>query len=192
MKLIKILLTLLLLSHAGLASAIEIENVKLAETIKNNATGEPLILNGAGIRTKFIFDIYVCGLYLEVKTKNPIEIIKSLREKRIVMHFLYDEVTKEKLTAGWTDGFEENHSDKQMTGLKDRLDKFNAMFITVKKGNTIQLDFHSDSSLVVFINGKERGKINGHDFQQALLRIWLGEEPVTNDLKSAMLGVSSE
>jgi hypothetical protein len=66
------------------------------------------------------------------------------------------------------------------------------MFITVKKGNTIQLDFHSDSSLVVFINGKERGKINGHDFQQALLRIWLGEEPVTNDLKSAMLGVSSE
>jgi hypothetical protein len=41
----------------------------------------------------------------------------------------------------------------------------------------------------VGIDGKERGKpIAGEDFHLALLRIWLGENPVDRDLKRALLG----
>lgn len=192
MKLIKIFAPLLLLINIATVSAVEIENVKLPDSIQVGKTEKTLVLNGAGIRTKFIFDIYICGLYLESKTQNPVEILKSMKEKQIVMHFLYDEVSKEKLTSGWTDGFEENHSGEQMANLKERLTKFNAMFVTVKKGNVIKLDFHSNGTLAVTINGTVKGKIEGHDFQQALLRIWLGAEPVTENLKAAMLGLSSE
>lgn len=191
MKMIQFLTMLLLLTNTGIVSAIEIENVTLPDSVKIEKTGELLVLNGAGIRKKLFFDIYICGLYLENKNKNPEDILQSKGEKQVFMHFLYDEVSKEKLVAGWTDGFEENHSEKQMVKLKERLANFNAMFITVKKGNTIRLDFHADGTLAVLINGEAKGKVNGHDFQQALLRIWIGDEPVTDGLKTAMLGLSN-
>jgi len=45
------------------------------------------------------------------------------------------------------------------------------------------------SGTVLVINGAARGKpIAGEDFYRALLRIWLGEHPVQDDLKKAVLG----
>jgi hypothetical protein len=39
------------------------------------------------------------------------------------------------------------------------------------------------------VAGQQRGKdIPGEDFYRALLRIWLGEKPVQDDLKQALLG----
>jgi hypothetical protein len=39
------------------------------------------------------------------------------------------------------------------------------------------------------LNGESRGgPIAGEDFYRALLRIWLGEDPVSKDLKKALLG----
>ena len=192
MKVIQIMTTLWLLSVTGTVFALEIENVKLPDSITSTNSGTTLILNGAGIRTKFIFNIYINALYLESKSSNAEEIINSKSEKQILMHFLYDEVTKKKLTSGWTDGFEANNSKSQMAKLQDRLNKFNAMFVTVKKRNTIRLDFLADGTLKVLINNEARGEISGYDFQQALLKVWLGQDPVTDDLKSAMLGKTDE
>ncbi|MFV1993025.1 MAG: chalcone isomerase family protein [Acidiferrobacterales bacterium] len=192
MKTIQILAALWLLSVTSTVFALEIENVKLPDSISSTTPGAKLLLNGAGIRTKFIFDIYVGALYLESKDSNAEKIINSKGEKQIFLHFLYKEVTKKKLTAGWTDGFEDNNSSAQMAKLKDRLNKFNAMFITVKKGNTMRFDFLPDGLLKVSINNETRGEINGYDFQQALLKVWLGQEPATEDLKAAMLGKTDE
>jgi hypothetical protein len=39
------------------------------------------------------------------------------------------------------------------------------------------------------IDGKPAGAaIEGEDFYRALLRIWLGDKPVQDDLKKALLG----
>lgn len=192
MKLALSLAALLFLSAPAMLLAVEIENVILPDSIPSTTSTKSLVLNGAGIRTKLFFDIYVCGLYLETKSQKPADIIRDTGEKRIMMHFLYDEVSREKLVSGWTDGFEANHTDKQMAKLKVPLANFNAMFSTVKKGNTIQLDFLSNGEVHVTINGSKKGFVQGNEFQQGLLRIWLGEEPVTDDLKSAMLGIKQE
>jgi hypothetical protein len=52
----------------------------------------------------------------------------------------------------------------------------------------ITLDWNG-SATQVGLDGKPAGKpIEGADFYQALLRIWLGENPVQDDLKKALLG----
>ena len=38
------------------------------------------------------------------------------------------------------------------------------------------------------LNGTAKGTIAGDAFNKALMRIWLGEQPVQSDLKRAMLG----
>ena len=57
-----------------------------------------------------------------------------------------------------------------------------------KKGMSIALDW-TGSATQLSIDGKPTGRpIEGEDFYRALLRIWLGDKPVQEDLKRALLG----
>lgn len=146
-----------------------------------------LSLNGAGIRTKFVFDIYVAAFYT-VDSVSKISDINMTQPMRMAMHFVYDEVSKEKLTDAWDDGFEDNISSSELAKLKDRIQSFNALFETVKKGDVILLDYLPVTGTTVTINSQQKGIVQGSDFYLALLMIWLGEDPVGDDLKDALLG----
>lgn len=171
-------------------NAKEISGITIPEQIE--LAGQQLPLNGAGIRTKFIFDIYIGALYLPEKTRDVNQAIATAGPKRVLMHFLYDEVEKEKLTDGWTDGFEDNLSDKDFEAIKSRLQAFNKLFVTVKRGDQILLDYVPGIGTQVIINTKNKGSVPGEDFNAALLKVWLGNDPVDDDLKEAMLGSSTE
>jgi hypothetical protein len=57
-----------------------------------------------------------------------------------------------------------------------------------KKGMAIAFDWTGAGTQLV-IQGKPAGRpIAGEDFYRALLRIWLGDKPVQDDLKKALLG----
>jgi len=105
------------------------------------------------------------------------------------MHFLYDEVSKDKLVNGWNDGFENNHTSEELLKLKTRIAQFNDLFITVKEGDVINLDFIPNKGTSVIINNKTMGLVKGDDFFVAVLKIWLGDEPADSDLKEGMLGI---
>lgn len=186
----KILLLILLFISSLTLHAIEIADIKISDTVSFSDQSSKLVLNGAGIRTKFIFDIYIGSLYLKEKRVTADEIYKIHGEKRVSMHFLYDEVEKEKLTNGWTEGFKNNLSDKEYEKFKLRLTQFNSLFLSVKKGDVINLDFMPTTGTFVIINDKKMGLVPGDDFFVALLKVWLGQEPADDDLKEAMLGKS--
>lgn len=170
----------------------EVAGINIAENITLSGSSNTLVLNGAGIRTKFIFDIYIGSLYLEKKQSSAKDIYSASGEKSIGMHFLYDEVSKEKLVSGWNDGFEGNNSEDELAKLKARIDQFNALFVTVKKGDIINLNYTPANGTQVVINGSSKGSIKGNDFFTAVLKIWLGEEPADDDLKNSMLGKKDE
>ena len=168
------------------ANGKEISGVMIQETLKTE-NGVQLHLNGAGIRSKFFFDIYIAELYLEHPSNVVGEVIEAAGRKRIVMHFLYDEVGKDKLIAGWDEGFAGNSSADEVAKLQERIVQFNGMFDDVKKDDTIVLDFIPDQGTRVTVANQEKGVIPGKDFNDALLKIWLGEKPVTKSLKEKLL-----
>lgn len=174
------------------ASAFTIADTNIPETVSHSAQSTKLTLNGAGMRTKFIFDIYIGSLYLETKQRTPKDVYKTHGEKRISMHFLYDEVSKEKLINGWNDGFENNHTKEELKNLKTQIDQFNSLFISVKKGDVVNLNIIPTTGTKVVINNKVMGLVEGDNFFTALLKIWLGDEPADSDLKEAMLGDKTE
>lgn len=169
------------------AAAQEIAGVQIPASITNDA-GTNLTLNGAGIRSKFVFDIYIGQLYLEKPATEAKEVIAADGHKRVAMHFLYEKVEKEKLTDGWNEGFVGNNSPEQLKALQERIDQFNAMFTDAKKGDVIFLDYAPGSGTKVTIAGVEKGVIPGKDFNDAMLAIWLGDKPVSKDLKAKLLG----
>ena len=171
------------------AHALEIADVQLEEQVQLPGSAQALVLNGAGIRYKFFFKVYVGALYLTEQQQSAEKILAEDAYNRVVMHIVYDEVPKTKLVSAWQEGFTDNNSEETMASIKDRLHAFNDMFIDLKQGDIVLLDYLPGSGTRVKIKGKDIGVIAGADFNRALLSVWLGDEPVTLELKEALLGV---
>lgn len=189
-KTTRLLGTVLMMLLPVHAFAVYVEGVEIPEQITQPASQQQLVLNGAGMRAKFIFDIYVGALYLTRPSTSAEQILADTSPKRISMHFLYSEIEKEKMVNAWNDGFAENLSEAAFAALKPDIDRFNAAFGRTVEGDVVVIDFLAGGATVVTINGSEKTRLEGADFQRALLSIWLGESPVDGSLKRAMLGQS--
>lgn len=177
-----------LLAVSGVCPALagadtEVAGVQIASSV--TVGGHELVLNGAGVRKKFFIKVYVAGLYLPRRTSTAEEVLGMEGAKRVLMHFVYKEVEAKKLVDAWNEGFEDNKAPEDLRPL---IDRFNAMFSDVRKGDEILLDYLPGQGTRVTIRGEERGLIPGEDFNRALLAIWLGDEPADRGLKKAMLG----
>jgi hypothetical protein len=179
-----VLCCLLLISVPS--NARDIAGVTVQETLQA-VDGTVLQLNGAGIRSKFFFDIYTAELYMEHPSNSADEVIGAPGRKRLVMHFLYDKVEKEKLVEGWNEGFTGNSRADEVVKLQERINQFNELFVDVKKNDVIVLDFTPGQGTVVFIANENKGVVPGKDFNDGLLRIWLGDKPVAKGLKKKLL-----
>jgi hypothetical protein len=157
---------------------------------KTQVAGADLALNGAGVRKLVFFSVYAMGLYLPRKTTVAGQAVAVEGPKRVALHMLRD-VGAERFTSALVEGIRENHSEAQVKALEPRIQALTAIMAEVKeakKGMTITLDWNGTVTQVG-IEGKPAGKpIEGADFYQALLRIWLGDKPVQDDLKKALLG----
>ena len=177
----------LTLSAPFSALALEVKGVKVDETAQ--VGGSALVLNGAGVRTKMVFKVYVAALYLTQKQTDANAVISDTGNKRVSMHFLRD-LSAEALLKGMNEGFTDNNSAAEMAAIEPQMKLFRNMMTSakeVKKGDMIVLDFTS-AGTQVNINGKSLGQVEGVAFNQALLRVWLGGNPVDVSLKKAMLG----
>ncbi len=182
---IAVLLLTLLVSVS--AHGREIAGIDVPETV-SQADGTVLQLNGAGIRTKVFFKIYIAELYLADKQSEVPSVLNGDGGRRIVMHFLYDEVGKEDLVEAWNHGFQGNGSAEQLAELSSQITSFNALFDTVKKGDQIILDYIPGKGTTVMIREEMKGIIEGKPFNDLLLSIWLGEKPVSKALRDDLLG----
>jgi hypothetical protein len=172
----------------GPIQAREFDGIEFPDKIALPNTSKTVQLNGVGYRKKFFIKVYIGALYTEKLARSRDDVIALDGPKRVLMHFVYDEVSSEKLVDAWNEGFEENVAEDDLKKLQPQINKFNAMFPTVKAGDVIYLDYIPGSGTRVTINGDNKGVIAGRDFNNALLDIWLGEEPADKGLKKAMLG----
>jgi hypothetical protein len=184
MKKIAVFAMLLGLISPLLVQAKEVAGVSLPETTP--VDGKNLKLNGMGLRKKMVFKVYVAGLYLETPSKEAAAVISSDQIKRIQLSILRSLSTAQ-INEAINEGFEKN-SSAQMPALKARLDRLNAMIPNVEKGDQILLTYVPGRGTVVSAKNVEKGVIEGKDFADALFSVWLGGNPIQEDLKKALLG----
>lgn len=182
----------LLLTCAALASwaqPLEVEGVKLEATSQLGPA--KLLLNGAGLRTKVFFKVYVAALYTPQKATSDAQLLAQTGARRVTITMLRN-VDAESFAGALNDGLRDNHSEAQFAAMKPRIDALNANLKAVgeaKKGDVIHFEFVPDAGTQVTVNGQVRGSvIAGEDFFTAVLRIWLGDKPVDASLKKALIG----
>lgn len=185
-------LATLLLACAALAAwaqPLEVEGVKLEAATQLGAA--KLQLNGAGLRTKVFFKVYVAGLYMPQKAASAAQLLAQTGARRVTITMLRN-VDAESFASALNDGLRDNHTEAQFAAMKPQIDALNANLKAVgeaKKGDVIHFEFVPDAGTQVTVNGQARGSvIAGEDFFTSVLRIWLGDKPVDGNLKKALIG----
>jgi len=171
---------------ASSAWSAEVGGVKLDD--KASVGGQELVLNGAGIRTRAIFKVYVGSLYVPAKTQDVAGVLAKT-PRRVQLNLLRN-LSPDQLVDALVDGLKDNNSEAEMAAVKAQTDQLVSImksFGEVKEGNVVTLDFVDGATKIGF-NGAAKGSIAGEAFNQALMKVWLGDKPVQSDLKKAMLG----
>jgi len=178
-------LTILCIASAG-AQAAEVGGVKLDDKV--TLGGQELVLNGAGIRTKLMFKVYVGSLYVPAKATTPAAVLAK-GPRRVQLNMLRD-VGADQMIEALTDGVHQGNPPAEAAAVKAQTDQLASILKAagqLKEGNVLTFDF-VDGATKVTLNGAEKGTIPGEAFNKALTNAWLGDNPVQGDLKKAMLG----
>lgn len=182
-----LLVALAALVAAPAAHAAEVAGVKVDDKIQLG--DKELVLNGAGLRTKFVFKVYVGALYVGQKVTTPTAVYDSAAPRRLVLRMLR-EMGADSLYSALEEGLRNNLTSAEATELKPQTEQLGAIMKsigTVKEGDSIAIDF-TGAGIEVGLNGKPQGKVDGAAFAKVLLKVWLGDSPADAGLKKALLG----
>jgi hypothetical protein len=156
--------------------------------------GSKLVLNGAGVRYKAVFKVYAAGLYLAQKQGTPDEVLAAPGAKRVQVTMLRD-IDANELGKLFTRGVQDNAPKDQMSKLIPGLMRMSQIFSDQKKlmaGDVFILDWVPGTGTLLTVKGVPQGEpFKEPEFFNALLRIWLGQQPADFKLKDALLGKSS-
>lgn len=191
------------LTSLGLASALFFSSPVFAETtvagVKLDDTAQvgtqTLKLNGAGVRYKVIFKVYVAAMYLPELKSTTAEVLALPGAKRVTLVIMRD-LSSDDLGQRFMDGLKKNLEITERAKLIGGMLTFGQMFSLIpgmKKGDILTIDWVPGTGVVSQYNGKKIGEtIPDPNFYNAVLKIWLGNHPADEPLKHKMLNDKSE
>ncbi len=163
----------------------QIADVDVKEQI--TAFEQTLVLNGAGVRSKFFMDLYVGSLYLSSPLTDTIQILEA-NQACIRLNITSSMITSDKMQDAIIDGFESATQGKSQE-IAQEINQFMSLFNEeIKEGDQFTFYTSKQFGVKAFKNETQLAQISGETFRRALLNIWLGEDPAQQSLKEEMLG----
>lgn len=176
-----------LLAAASLAAPVQARDVGVTQVPETLAIGgRTLQLNGAGLRSRFLVEIYVGALYLERPSSDAVAILAADQPWAVTLTFRRD-VDHHRILDAFVTAFEHN-SPEQLERLKPQLEIFHAVLQDLKDGQTMRLHYQPGAGTTLTVPGGATATVPGWPFGEAVLRTWLGDHPTDAGLKDALLG----
>lgn len=184
-----VLVAACVMSFNAVAATIDIAGVKVEDSV--DVQGAKLQLNGAGIRYKAIFKVYVAALYLGKKVATAQEAYAAPGPKRLSITLLRD-IDADTLNKSITEAFENNTPPDEIDRFTPGVSRIRQALSEQKKlyaGDNFTIDGNPTSGTILSIKGVQQGApMKGAELFNALIRAWLGPKPADLKLKDALLG----
>jgi hypothetical protein len=150
--------------------------------------GEQVLqLNGAGVRTKTLVQIYESGLYLLKPTKDARAVLAADELMAVRVRITSGFVSRASLVSSLEEGLARSSKGNPDT-FKREIEQLQQMLRDeVKRNDVYDFVYVPTKGLTVLKNGKVQGVIPGLEFKKAFYGIWLSDTPVDKELRQAML-----
>lgn len=175
----------LLMLVPSLSWAIQVGDAQLPDSWA--LEGQPLVLNGAGLREygAFRVNVYAAALYLSQQQKS-LEAILKADTPRVIHLKIFRGASREDSIKAWGHYFDANCKAPCKID-KTALDAFNALIPPSKAGDTQTYIFRG-GQLELLNNDVKLGIVKNAEFANLVLSTWIGAVPTTEALKRALLG----
>ena len=171
------------------AATVEIAGMKVDGAAE--VAGAGLELNGAGVRYKGPFKVYLASLYLGKKVGSPEAVFAANGPKRVTLTMLRD-VESGELGRLFIRSIQDNTPRNDLLKVLPALPRMGEIFAEQKSlayGDSVTIDWVPGTGTVISAKGKVLGQPSKDpEFFQAMLAIWIGKAPVDWALKDALLG----
>src|SRR5687768_7565965 len=111
----------------------EVAGVKVPDSVR--VGGQELVLNGAGLRAKAFFRIYVAALYLPEKKAPTKEVLALPGAKRLSMATMRD-ITAQQLIDALNEGIRDNHPPAEVEKLRPRMEALSKIMSAIGLAKT--------------------------------------------------------
>lgn len=175
------------------ADTVTVSGIKLEDTAQ--VGNQNLKLNGAGVRVKVFFKVYVAALYLPELKSTTADVLALPGAKRVHIVMMRD-LSNDDFSQAFMDGLRNNLDISERSKLIKPMITFGQMFSLVgnlKKGDTMHFDWVPGVGVVTQFNGAKIGEaITDPSFYNGVLKIWLGNKPADAALKTKMLNIKED
>ena len=183
-----VLLVLLLLFDASAVWAapdqVTVEGVGFAREVRQN--GAILSLRGYGLLRYMIFiKAYVAALYLPERVRSEDALTDV--PKHLEIEYFHPIVAQD-FAKATSASISQNTSLVTYQGLKPKIDELNALYKDIAPGDRYALSYVPGQGTTLSWNGRPLGTVGGREFAAELFGIWLGPNPLDQNLKELLLG----
>lgn len=182
-------LVLLVALAAPSAGAATLEGQRFEDSTQ--LADSELKLNGVGMRAVFIIKGYVAGLYLNENASTSQQVSAMAGPKRLQLRMLRS-AGPDDFNKALVAGIRKNASEAELARLNERIGQLERTIKTIGatvEGDVINIDYVPERGMTLAVNGAVKGReIAGADFFDAVLGIFIGNNPVDARLKKGLLG----
>jgi hypothetical protein len=159
--------------------AVPLLAVSLPETLQ--VGGQRLMLAGQGTRTELVFvELYSVALYLPHNMSKPRAIEGASVPKALRVQIRYDGSLPDRIPAGWRSELMPALTQQQQQQLLQQYQK-------LQQGDVITISYAPETGTTVAVNGGQILQDESDQVMNAFLDVWIGQTPVSEDLKQALL-----
>jgi len=173
------------------SSALTIDGYEIPQVIPATSQHAELHLNGASMRILYgVVDTYIGKLYMENPVTDEKALVEADEYKRMVFQVAMKRISGRRMAKAMYDALQLNLSDEEAIKLEDRLQLLVELFnASLKKGEEGYIEWVPGIGSRIVIKGEVRGIIPGKDLNDAILNIWVGDNPVGSTFKRQVLGL---
>lgn len=139
-----------------------------------------LRLGGCAVREMWWMDLYTLAVYVP---DAPIDVATMLQPgtpKLVRMDVVYDGEVPGGLPEEWRDRLREEVSREFLRTLQD-------LYGDLKGGDTVAVAYAPDRGTTLAVNEEQVAARPGHGTMEAMLRLFVGQDPVSENMKRLLL-----
>lgn len=166
------------LACAAPAWSAEIAGVTLPPTEAVGST--QLQLAGCSAREKLWMDLYVVSLYLPRDMAGVARMTDDGVPKLVRLDVTHDGKVPNGLPSEWRQRLQRHVSQEFMQTLESH-------YNNLRGGDTVRVSYTPGGGTTLSVNGNTVATRPGGDLMDAMLKLWVGQDPVSQDIKRDLL-----
>lgn len=173
------------------SSALTIDGYEIPQVIPATSDHAELKLNGASMRVVYgVVDSYIGKLYLENPETDEKALVEANEYKRMTFQVVMKRISGRRMAKAMYEALQINLSAEEAAKLEARLQQMVDMFDgSLREGQEGYIEWVPGVGSRIVIKGDVKGIIPGKDLNDAILNIWVGDNPVGATFKRQVLGL---